>query len=96
MPATNATSERSFSKLRLIKTYLRTTMRQEQLNHLMILFVYKELVDNLDLKKVVSEFIANVSPVTIVCEFRILSIMITGEIYIPIKKSYCVLRVLQI
>ena len=32
MPATNATSERSFSALRRIKTYLRSTMKQERLN----------------------------------------------------------------
>ena len=37
MPATNATSERSFSALRRVKTYLRNTMSQERLNHLMIL-----------------------------------------------------------
>ena len=34
MPATNAISKRSFSALRLVKTYLRSTMTQERLNHL--------------------------------------------------------------
>ncbi|XP_065893694.1 zinc finger MYM-type protein 1-like, partial [Dysidea avara] len=33
MPASNATSERLFSALRRIKTYLRTTMTQERLNN---------------------------------------------------------------
>ena len=37
IPATSATSERSFSALRLIKTYFRCTMKQERLNHLIIL-----------------------------------------------------------
>ena len=37
MPATNAESERSFSAVRQIKTYLRSTMSQQQLNHLMLL-----------------------------------------------------------
>ena len=37
LPATNATSERSFSALRRIKSYLRCTMSQARLNHLMIL-----------------------------------------------------------
>ena len=37
LPATNATSERSFSALRRIKSYLRSTMSQVRLNHLMIL-----------------------------------------------------------
>ena len=36
MPSTNAESERSFSTLRRIKTYLRSTMTQKRLNHLMI------------------------------------------------------------
>jgi len=34
MPATNATSERSFSALRRVKTYLRSTMTQNRLNNL--------------------------------------------------------------
>lgn len=36
LPATNATSERTFSLMKIIKTYLRSTMKQERLNHLMI------------------------------------------------------------
>ena len=43
MPASNATSEHSF---------LRSTMSQDRLNHLMILHVHKELTDALDLKEV--------------------------------------------
>ena len=34
LPATDATSERSFSALRRVKTYLRTTMIQQRLNNL--------------------------------------------------------------
>ena len=40
IPATNASSERTFSALRRIKTYLRTTMTQARLNHLMILHIH--------------------------------------------------------
>ena len=58
VPATNATSERSFSALRRVKTYLRSTMSQERLNHLMMLNVHKEQLDSLDLKKVANEFCA--------------------------------------
>ena len=54
--ATNATSERSFSALRRVKTYLRTTMSQTRLNHLLILHVHKEACDNLDLVKVAHDF----------------------------------------
>ena len=49
MPATNSTSERSFSALRRVKTYLRNTMGQERLNNLMVLHVHKEITDKLDL-----------------------------------------------
>ena len=41
MPATNACSERSFSTMRRIKSYLRSTMRQDRLNHLMTLHISK-------------------------------------------------------
>ena len=58
MPATNATSERSFSTLRQLKNYLRTTMAQERLNHLMIMHVHKERTDKLDLKSVLNDFVA--------------------------------------
>ena len=54
--ATNATSERSFSALRRVKTYLRTTMSQTRLNHLLILHVHKEACDNLDLVQVAGDF----------------------------------------
>ena len=40
MPATNASSERSFSALRRVKTFLRTTMTQLRLNNSMILIVH--------------------------------------------------------
>ena len=56
LPATNSTSERGFSKMKLVKTYLRSTMTQERLNHLMILSIYKEMVDNIDLTKICNEF----------------------------------------
>ena len=42
MPATNAASERLFSAMRCIKSYLRSTMTQDRLDHLMILHVHKE------------------------------------------------------
>ena len=56
MPATNATSERSFSSKD--KTYLRTTMTQHRLNNLMLLHVNKEKTDALHLLQVGREFVA--------------------------------------
>jgi len=59
MPATNASSERSFSALRRVKTYLRSTMGQQRLNNLMVLHVHKELTDALNLEEVVNDFVAD-------------------------------------
>ena len=59
MPATNASSERSFSTLRRVKTYLRATMNQDRLNYLMLLHVHKEKTDELDLKTLINEFITS-------------------------------------
>ncbi len=59
MPATNATSERSFSALRRVKSYLRATMLQERLNYLMLLHVHKERTDAICLKTVVNDFIGD-------------------------------------
>ena len=39
-PATSATAERSFSALRKIKTFLRSSMTQERLNNLFLMYVY--------------------------------------------------------
>ena len=58
MPATNATSERSFSALRRVNTYLRTTMNQACLNHLMLLHVHRDTTDKLDLKACANDFVA--------------------------------------
>ena len=49
IPATNATSEGTFSPLRRVKTYLRSTMTQTRMNNLITLHVHKESTDALDL-----------------------------------------------
>lgn len=41
VPSTNVISERSFSALCRVKTYLRSTMGQQRLNHLLLLHVHK-------------------------------------------------------
>ena len=57
LPATNATSERSFSALHRIKSYLRSTMSQARLNHLMIPHYHQEMTDRLDMKCIANEYI---------------------------------------
>ena len=59
MPVTNATSEQSFSALRRVKSYLRSSMSQTRLNNLMVLHVHKTLTDGLNLNEVGNEFLGN-------------------------------------
>ena len=56
LPVTVASGERSFSKLKLIKTYLRTTMTQDRLVDLSILSIEKELVEALEYDDMIEEF----------------------------------------
>ena len=57
LPATNATSERLFSALRRVKSYLRSTMLQSRLNHLMNLHYHQDMCDRLDMKAIANEYI---------------------------------------
>uniref|UniRef100_A0A7N0RHC1 Uncharacterized protein n=1 Tax=Kalanchoe fedtschenkoi TaxID=63787 RepID=A0A7N0RHC1_KALFE len=56
VPVTVASAERSFSKLKLLKTYLRSSMSQERLNDLGILSIEKDMLDNIDYDTLVSDF----------------------------------------
>ena len=57
-PVTTATAERSFSSLRRVKTYLRSTMTSCRLNNLFLLYIHKEKTDALALCKVAKEFVS--------------------------------------
>ncbi|XP_073151891.1 uncharacterized protein [Henckelia pumila] len=56
IPVTVASAERSFSKLKLIKTFLRSTMSQEILNGLAMLSIEKEVTERLDYTDLISIF----------------------------------------
>ena len=58
MPATNATSESSFSALRRLKTWLRSTTTQSRLNWCMLLHIHKEKTDALQITSVANEFVS--------------------------------------
>ena len=58
IPVTTATAERTFSALRRVKTYLRSTMTEERLNNVMLLHTHKDLATELDLIKVASIFVS--------------------------------------
>ena len=51
-----ASGERTFSKLKLIKNYLRSSMSQERLTNLALLSIEKDICENLDLSKIMNEF----------------------------------------
>jgi hypothetical protein len=50
IPITVASAERSFSKLKLIKSYLKSTMLQEKLNGLTIVSIEKEMLEKHEYK----------------------------------------------
>jgi hypothetical protein len=56
MPVTVASAERSFSKLKLLKNYLRSVMSQERLNGLATLCIEKKLLDELDVDSIITDF----------------------------------------
>ena len=56
LPVTVASAERSFSKLKLIKNYLRSTMSQERLSGLSILSIENERARKLNLSGIVKKF----------------------------------------
>lgn len=56
MPVTVAACERNFSKLKLIKTYLRSTMSNERLNSLALLSIENEVVQRIDLSENIKKF----------------------------------------
>ena len=59
LPASSGSAEPGFSALKRVKTYLRNTMSQERLNHVMIMNIHKEIaMEKLDLKEVANEFVS--------------------------------------
>ena len=57
-PASPATAERSFSSLRRLKTYSRSTTGQSRLKHTALCHVHKHILDTVDLIPLMREFVA--------------------------------------
>ena len=53
---TNCSAERSFSKMKLIKNRLRSSMRHDRLSHLAILSIENDILDQLNLNKLIDDF----------------------------------------
>ena len=58
IPVTTATAERSFSALRRVKTYLRSTMSQCRLNNVLLLHCHKDMTDNINISDIAKAFIS--------------------------------------
>ena len=56
IPVTVASGERSFSKLKLIKTYLRSTLGDEKLTSLAILSIENEIAQRMDFSEIIKNF----------------------------------------
>ncbi|XP_057809843.1 uncharacterized protein LOC131024354 [Salvia miltiorrhiza] len=56
VPVTVASAERNFSKLKLIKTYLRSSMSQERLNGLTILAIEKDMLEHINIDVIINDF----------------------------------------
>ncbi|XP_073355545.1 uncharacterized protein [Aegilops tauschii subsp. strangulata] len=56
IPVTVALAERSFSKLKLLKNCLRSTMLQDRLNGLATCCIEKDILDKIDLEIIINDF----------------------------------------
>ena len=56
IPVTVASAERSFSKLKLLKSYLRSTMSQERLNGLALITIENDILEKIQYEDLVDEF----------------------------------------
>ena len=56
LPLTTCSNERFFSVLTFVKDYLRTTIDNERLSHLLLVFSEKAAVKELDFEKLVDDF----------------------------------------
>ena len=57
MPAASAVSERSFSAMCRLYTYLRTNMGSSRLNNAMVLHIHKDRLDKLSMVDVANDFV---------------------------------------
>ena len=57
-PVTTSTAERSYSSLRRLKTFLRSTMTQSRLNNLLLLYIHLPETNSPNLKVIAQEFVS--------------------------------------
>ena len=57
VPVSSAEAERSFSALRRLKTWLRSTMTQKRLNGVAVCHIHQDRLDKLDRKDIAQQFV---------------------------------------
>ena len=58
IPVTVASSKLSFSKLKLLKSYLRSTMTQERLNDLAMIAFVSDMLEKIDYESIIENFVS--------------------------------------
>ncbi|CAI6367156.1 unnamed protein product [Macrosiphum euphorbiae] len=56
LPISSASCERSFSAMRRIKNWTRTSMTQDRFGYLSVLHIERDIVNNLDLNIILDEY----------------------------------------
>ncbi len=57
VPISSAEAERSFSGLRRLKTWLRSTMTQKRLNGIAVCHIHQERLDRLDGQEIAQQYV---------------------------------------
>lgn len=55
-PASNCSAERSFSALKRVKNYLRSTIEENRLNSLSVMYIESEIMQSIDYDDVIRSF----------------------------------------
>ena len=58
IPVTVASLEQNFSKLKLLKSYLRSTMTQERLNDLAMIAPESDMLEKIDYESIIENFVS--------------------------------------
>ncbi|KAK1892990.1 Zinc finger MYM-type protein 1 [Dissostichus eleginoides] len=56
LPVTNASGERSFSKLAFVKNRLRSSMQQERVSNLTLMSIEHDILREMDFKNIIKAF----------------------------------------
>ena len=58
IPITSSTAERTFSAVKRLLSYLRSSMTEKRLNNCLLLYIHKDSTDELDVIELAKDFIS--------------------------------------